>query len=209
MNQSAIVRLSKNRGAAGVALGLQLLVLNVGARPQSTQPQPNTLSSAEKKDGWKLLFDGKTFAGWRSYTAPGSLPAGSWSIEDGCIKNAKGNGRPGSGGGDIITAEQFTDFDLSFEWRIGVGGNSGVKYFVLDRQGSAGAKLYQGDDGRSAVGHEYQLLDDERHPDAKNGPIRQTGSLYSLIPPKSSKKVKPVVNSISLVSWFKASTWST
>jgi hypothetical protein len=176
--------------------GMVLLLLTACAWAQSSQPQLNTLSAAEKKDGWKLLFDGKTFNGWRSYAPAGSPPGSSWSIEEGCIKNAKGNGRPGGGSGDILTTEQFTDFDLSFEWRISPAGNSGVKYFILDRQvaaqGAVGAKLYAGDDGRSAVGHEYQLLDDERHPDAKNGPIRQTGSLYSLFPPNSSKRLKPV-----------------
>lgn len=179
-----------NRSAA-LALALQLFVLSPGVWPQSARSQLNTLSSQEKKDGWKLLFDGKTLDGWRTY-ASGSPPGQGWSVEDGCVKNAKGNGRPGAGGGDILTTALFTDFDLLFEWRISPAGNSGVKYFVLDRKGSAGAKLYAGDDGRSAVGHEYQLLDDERHPDAKNGPIRQAGSLYSLIPPNSSKKLKPV-----------------
>src|SRR5436309_7386925 len=129
-----------------------------------TWAQLNTLSAAEKKEGWKLLFDGKTFNGWQSYVG-GGAPGTSWSIEDGCIKNDKRTGRPGSGGGDIITTEKFTDFDLSFEWKIGPGGNSGVKYFVIDRKGQPGVKLWQGDDGRSAVGHEYQLLDDERHAD--------------------------------------------
>ncbi len=162
------------------------------ASGQSTGSNLNTLSAAEKRDGWKLLFDGKTLDGWRSYATGQAVPSGGWTVAEGCLKNSKGTGRPGSGSGDILTAEKFTDFDLTFEWRIGAGGNSGVKYFIFDRKDSRGTKMYEGDDGRSAVGHEYQLLDDERHPDASVGAIRQTGSLYSLVAPNSSKKMKPV-----------------
>src|SRR5258708_5861213 len=140
-------------------------------------PSLNTLTTAEKQEGWKLLFDGKSFAGWRGYGLA-SFPQRGWTIEDGCIKNAKNNGRPGSGGGDIITTELFTDFDFRFEWRIAEAGNSGIKYFIKERTGAPGAKMYVGDDGRSAVGHEFQLLDDDKNSHGvQNGPIRQSGSL--------------------------------
>ncbi|HEY7182065.1 MAG TPA: DUF1080 domain-containing protein [Blastocatellia bacterium] len=160
--------------------------------PQKTSATPpNTLSAAEKKEGWKLLFDGKTFSGWRSYFET-MEPSKGWSIEAGCFKNSKGNGRPRSGGGDIMTVEQFTDFDFRFEWSMPPVGNSGVYYLFQERQDKPGVGMYMGDDGRSPVGFEYQLLDDERHPDAiNNGPIRSTGSLYSLIPPNDSKRLKP------------------
>jgi hypothetical protein len=158
---------------------------------QTSVAQLNTLSDAEKKEGWKLLFDGKTFNGWRSYFETMD-PSKGWSIEAGCFKNSKGNGRPRSGGGDIMTAELFTDFDFRFEWSMPPGGNSGVYYLFQERQDKPGVGMYMGDDGRSPVGFEYQLLDDERHPDAlRNGPIRSTGSLYSLIPPNDSKRLKP------------------
>jgi Domain of Unknown Function (DUF1080) len=151
----------------------------------------NTLSDAEKKDGWKLLFDGKIFNGLRSYFET-MEPSKGWSIEEGCFKNSKGNGRPRSGGGDLMTAELFTDFDFRFEWSMPQGGNSGVYYLFQERQDKPGVGMYMGDDGRSPVGFEYQLLDDERHPDAlRNGPIRSTGSLYSLIAPNDSKRLKP------------------
>jgi len=91
-----------------------------------------------------------------------------------------------------MTAELFTDFDFRFEWSMPPGGNSGVYYLFQERQDKPGVGMYMGDDGRSPVGFEYQLLDDERHPDAlRNGPIRSTGSLYSLIPPNDSKRLKP------------------
>jgi len=148
----------------------------------------NTLSETEKNEGWKLLFDGKTLTGWRSYRpALGKR----WNIEEGCLKNPKGTGRPETGGGEILTIEEFTDFDFRFEWRIAPGGNSGVMYFVKERQNAPGPKMFQGDDGTGPVGHEYQLLDDVRHPDGKD-PTHRAGALYALIAPNTSKRLKPV-----------------
>jgi len=175
---------------AVTAVALGVMSAGLSGR-QSPAAQPNRLSTADLRDGWKLLFDGQTLNGWRAYD-PQRDPAKSWSAVDGCLHNAKNDGRPGSGGGDIVTVEQYTDFDFRFEWRISRGGNSGIKYFVLERLGAPGAVMYVGDDGRSAVGHEYQLLDDAEHPDAKNGPIRQAGSLYSLVPPGPAKRLNAV-----------------
>lgn len=150
----------------------------------------NTLSDAEKKAGWKLLFDGKTTNGWRSYY-PGDKPS-KWIIENGLLKNPKGTGRPRTGGGDLMTDEVFTDFEFSFEWNIQQVGNSGIYYMMRERQNKPGATMYMGDDGTSGVSFEYQLVDDERHPDpVQHGPITSTGSLYSMIPPNDSKKLKP------------------
>jgi hypothetical protein len=170
---------------------LPTLAMLLGCRPHALDLQHNALSETEKKDGWRLLFDGKSFNGWRNYIGGGS-PTNGWKIEEGCIRCTKNTGRPGSSGGDILTIEQFSDFDLSFEWRISNGGNSGLKYLVIDRQNAPGAILHRGDDGKSAVGLEYQILDDERHPDGRNGPVRQTGSLYLLVPPGSHRQLKPV-----------------
>jgi 3-keto-disaccharide hydrolase len=173
------------------ALALAAVAEGLSVSQETSVTQLNTLSDAEKKEGWKLLFDGKTFNGWRSYFETMD-PSKGWSIEAGCFKNSKGNGRPRSGGGDIMTAELFTDFDFRFEWSMPPGGNSGIYYLFQERQDKPGVGMYMGDDGRSPVGFEYQLLDDERHPDAlRNGPIRSTGSLYSLIPPNDSKRLKP------------------
>ncbi|HWY38726.1 MAG TPA: DUF1080 domain-containing protein [Bacteroidia bacterium] len=150
----------------------------------------NTLSAAEKKEGWKLLFDGKTINGWRSYYQTDS--PSKWIIEDGCLKNPKGNGRPRTGGGDLMTDELFTDFDLRFEWSIQEGGNSGLIYFFQERQNKPGIRMYMGDDGTSPVGFEYQLLDDGRNADAiQNGPLHAAGSLYFVFAPNDSKKLKP------------------
>ena len=150
---------------------------------------PNTLSPSEKQQGWKLLFDGKTLTGWRQYRA--SKSGKLWAVEDGCLKNPKGTGRPETGGGEILTAEQFTDFDFRFDWRIAPGGNSGVIYFVKERLGHPGPRMFNGDDGTGPVGHEYQLLDDQRHPDAQTASHR-AGALYALIEPNAAKHLRPV-----------------
>ena len=136
------------------------------------QAQLPTLTKKEIKQGWILLFDGKTTAGWKNYKG-GPFPEKGWVIENGVFTTD-----PAGKGGDIITAEQFSDFELSLDFRITKGANSGIKYFVLP-----GTNL----------GMEYQILDDNVHPDAKLGKNgnRLQGGLYDVIPPKG-KKDKPV-----------------
>jgi len=137
-----------------------------------TQAQLPTLSNKEKKQGWILLFDGKTSDGWKSYRNR-PFPEKGWVIENGALTID-----PAGKGGDIITEEQFTNFELSIEFRITKGANSGIKYFILPG---------------SNLGYEFQILDDEVHPDAKLGKDgnRLQGGLYDVIPPKG-KKDKPV-----------------
>ncbi len=178
--------------------GLTIVVAGLSGALWAAEPArgqgsdaPNTLTAAERADGWTLLFDGRTLSGWRGYNPRLDLTRG-WSVVDGALKNAETNGRPNGGGGDIVTTAEFTDFDFRCEWRVSRAGNSGIKYFVHERLGEPGASMYAGDDGVSAIGHEYQVLDDDEHPDAKNGPIRQAGSLYSLVPPGGGKRLKPV-----------------
>ena len=175
-----------NRKHVGFCL---LLLLSLAAPLQAQDAAANILSTAEKQQGWKLLFDGKTLDGWRQYRP--SKSGQQWVIEDGCLKNPKGTGRPETGGGEMLTTEQFTDFDFRFEWRIAPGGNSGMIYFVKERLGNPGPRMFNGDDGTGPVGHEYQLLDDTRHPDAKT-PSHRAGALYALIAPNAAKHLKPV-----------------
>lgn len=134
---------------------------------------PNTLTEKEKADGWKLLFDGVTSSGWRG-AHKDVFPESGWVIEDGCLKVLASGGAESQAGGDILTNDEFGNFDLFFEFRITEGANSGVKYFVTEKYPTAG----------SAIGLEYQVLDDQRHPDAKMGRDgnRTLGSLYDLIP---------------------------
>jgi 3-keto-disaccharide hydrolase len=141
--------------------------------------QPNHLTDAERKAGWKLLFDGRTIAGWRGFKR-GDLPQEIWEVDDGCLKRVAKKSSADSGGGDIITVDRFRgDFELQFEWRISSGGNSGVKYFVNEQR-------------EGPIAHEYQILDDDKHPDAKVGPNRTAGAFYDVLPPNQNKKLRPV-----------------
>ena len=159
--------------------------------PQPAEGTPNTLTVAEQADGWRLLFDGETFTGWRGLGRD-SIPAGHWTIEDGTIRKvASGevptapDGQPLEGG-DIMTEETFGDFELVLEWRVSPGANSGIKYNVSEAMSTEHPPTY------AALGFEYQILDDDRHPDARNGPNRTAAALYDLIPPDATKKLNPV-----------------
>jgi len=155
-------------------------------------PALNTLTDREKQDGGRLLWDGKTTDGWRSVKAD-SFPARGWEIKNGVLTVLESGGGESVGGGDIITVERFSNFELSVDFKITPGANSGIKYFVqpnLDPITGTGAKAATG----SAIGLEYQILDDDRHPDAKFGRDgnRTLGSLYDLIPAAASKKPNPI-----------------
>jgi len=132
---------------------------------------PNYLTAYEKQHGWQLLFDGRSPAGWRSAKSP-AFPAQGWQIADGTLTVLPSEGKEAANGGDIVTNAEYRAFDLSFEFKLTPGANSGVKYFVT---------LAEQTDG-SAIGLEYQVLDDALHPDAKLGRDgdRTLASLYDL-----------------------------
>lgn len=135
----------------------------------------NTLTDAEKKDGWKLLFDGKSATGWRTYNAAKVSPA--WKIENGALtldKTVK------EGRGDIITDKEYENYELSIEWKISACGNSGIIFNVVED------KKY---DATYLTGPEMQVLDNTCHPDAKIIKHR-AGDLYDLIS-SSKETVKP------------------
>ena len=134
------------------------------------EPAPNTLTADEKAAGWKLLFDGKTTAGWQAIGKT-EMPAAGWVAENGIFRHTKG-------GGDIVTTESFENFELVWEWNISEAGNSGLKYNLPDP--------------KKALGFEYQLIDDLKHPDGvKGGRLHQTAGLYDLIEPSTDRKVNP------------------
>lgn len=135
---------------------------------------PNTLSESQKAAGWKLLFDGRTSNGWRSARA-GNFPEEGWTVADGMLQVWENGGAESTHGGDIITTEMYGNFWLSVDFMITPGANSGVKYFVRP-------DLYTVEDA-SAIGCEFQILDDDLHPDARLGVAgnRTLGSLYDLI----------------------------
>jgi hypothetical protein len=146
----------------------------------AAEPAPNTLTQAETQAGWRLLWDGQTSHGWRSARGA-SFPGKGWEMNDGVLSVQGSDGHEGGQGGDIITVDKFADFELSVDFRITPGANSGIKYYV-------DPALNQGEG--SSIGLEYQILDDARHPDAKLGRNgnRTLASLYDLYPAAASKK---------------------
>jgi hypothetical protein len=134
---------------------------------------PNTLSELEKQQGFRLLWDGVSTKGWRGAFKSG-FPEKGWEIKNGELSVIPSGGAESTNGGDIITEEKFSAFELVFDFKYVEGANSGVKYFVDEKYLSTG----------SAIGLEYQILDNDKHPDAKLGAAgnRTLSSLYDLIP---------------------------
>lgn len=147
-------------------------VMNTSIKPA---PADNELSAAEKKAGWKLLFDGKTTKGWHNYLKKDVSP--KWKIENGALVMSEKEA------GDLATDAEYDDFELELEWKIAEGGNSGIMYHV--HEDPKFKEPYR-------TGPEMQVLDDERHPDAKQGKNgnRTAGSLYDMLPPVK-KATKP------------------
>lgn len=111
----------------------------------------NVLSPAEKQAGWELLFDGKTTTGWRgAYTD--RFPTSGWVVKNGELRGELHEGAESGDAGDIVTLKKYRNFEFAFDWKLGKGGNSGVKYFIEERQ----PKPAKG----SQAGYEYQLIDD-------------------------------------------------
>ena len=148
------------------ALTLALVVTVFGYATLAETPQ-NTLTAAERAEGWRLLFDGSTIKGWRGYKKPDASGT-RWAVADGALCVPKADGSDTLGQRDIISDETFEAFDLRFEWKVGPGSNSGLKYFVTETRDAA-------------IGHEYQIIDDARHEDAQvAGGERQTASFYDV-----------------------------
>lgn len=167
---------------------------NIRIKTENLDPQPfnkdifvvnnrkNDLIDYEIANGWRLLFNGKDSEGWVG-AYKDTFPDFGWSVTDGILSIASSGGGESSFAGDIVTKEKFSAFDLAFEFNLSEGANSGVKYFVTLSENNSG----------SAIGLEYQILDDERHPDAKMGRDgnRTLASLYDLITAqKQSRFVK-------------------
>src|SRR5438477_3968925 len=128
------------------------------------QEPMNQLSTEEKAAGWKLLFDGQTPRGWHTFKHT-SFPTNGWMVEDGWLHCL------GKTGGDVLSEGAYDQFDLKWEWKIEPAGNSGLKYFVLESRSSA-------------LGHEYQLLDDDKNPDGKVAQGKHvTASFYDVLKP--------------------------
>lgn len=134
---------------------------------------PNTLSASEKEAGWKLLFDGKSTEGWHLFKKD-TMPANAWQVEGDWL-HCLGKTR-----GDIVSVGLYDQFDLRWEWKIGPGGNGGLKYFVTDNRSSP-------------LGHEYQMYDEPKgeNPSGKPGK-HSTASFYDVLAPTVNLQLKPV-----------------
>jgi hypothetical protein len=143
----------------------------------------NVLTKQEIAEGWKLLFDGETFNGWRGAYLD-TLPSRGWEIRNGMLIVQASGGGEAAFGGDIVTREEYGNFDLRLDFKLTEGANSGIKYFVTEQQPRTPG---------SAKGLEYQLLDDAKHPDAKLGinGNRTLASLYDLMA-AVNKKPRPI-----------------
>ncbi len=177
-----------------ILLPIAILFILIGCttsakKENNSEPALNKLTKAEKEQGWILLFDGETFNGWRGLGRD-AVPEAHWVIEDDAIHKVESgevpvqaDGQPLEGG-DLMTIEAFRDFEFKFEWKISLGGNSGIKYNVSEELSTRGGPSH------AALGFEYQLLDDVNHSDNQNI-THLTASLYDMIPAINAP-VKPV-----------------
>ncbi len=178
--------------ATTLALALALSACS-GAEAESPAPPAQadaSVSTDLPPDDWRPLFDGETFDGWIGL-GQDAVPEGHWQVEEGTIRKvASGNvpvaadGQP-LVGGDLMTTDAFGDFAFAFEWKVAEGANSGVKYNVSEELSTSHVPRY------AALGFEYQVLDDERHPDAEL-PSHRAGALYDMIPAGDAKALNPV-----------------
>jgi hypothetical protein len=143
------------------------LAASISLAAAAAAQAPNLLSPAESNAGWTLLFNGTSLDGWRAYNRPDASGT-RWVVQDGLLCLAPGDSTDTRGARDIVTTRTYSAFELAWDWRVSPGGNSGLKYFVLE-------------DREAAIGHEYQLIDDAKHPDARIGPHRQTAALYDVL----------------------------
>ncbi len=166
-------------------VSLVLLTVAVSAQDRSVPKPPDetpspiyTLTPEESIAGWKLLFDGKNNQGLRGLTYNDWINRG-WKIDHGTLFCEKDIQHMGSvTGGHLITAEQFDNFEFTWEWKLAVSGKAGIMYFA------AGTK-------DKPVGFVYSIIDDTHHPDGlKGGPIRRTGALDAILPPAQDKKLE-------------------
>ena len=156
-------------------------------------PTANVLTPAEQAAGWRLLWDGQTTTGWRG-SRPGTAPAMSWEIKDGVLSPRPVSDALLVGRGSMLTHERFSSFELAVDFKLTPGANSGIKYFVQPDLKPIDKKTGKPTGVGSAIGLEFQLLDDARHPDAKLGREgnRTLGSLYDLIPAAATKPSLPI-----------------
>lgn len=139
-----------------------------GDNTRSSTGQLNQLTQSEKEQGWKLLFNGKNTDGWRGFKKD-SFPEKGWTVENGVLHL-----EPGSKAGDIISDDKFSQFDLTWEWKIPAKANNGLKYFIIEERGQA-------------IGHEYQMIDNATVKDHRQA----TAAFYDVLAPE--KDIAPLI----------------
>ncbi|MCK5565856.1 MAG: DUF1080 domain-containing protein [Planctomycetes bacterium] len=154
--------------------------------PLAVKSVDNQLAPSDKKKGFKLLFDGKTTKGWRGAKLDG-FPKGGWVVKDGVLTVLESGGHESAAGGDIVTIKKYSNFELHLDFKLTPGANSGIKYFV-------DPELNKGKG--SSIGLEYQLLDDQRHPDAKLGNHEGSRALTCLYDLMESNNLNKIPNPI-------------
>jgi hypothetical protein len=163
--------------AATAACATSTATTGASSESAAPAPVPAPAEAAAAQPAWRQLFDGTTSQGWRAFKGT-AFPEQGWSIADGTLRSDKGAQI------DIVTEQPYADFEFALEFRLAEGGNSGIKYLVDE-------SLVQR--GTHGLGFEYQIIDDERHADARQGKpgTRTCGALYDLIAPAAGKKVNP------------------
>ncbi len=173
-------------GFGSCRMGLLRLVLSCSLLPVLALPAEwcsvesarfHPLTTEERTAGWVSLFDGSNVSAWRSFHTD-MFPTGGWRMEKGTLMHREGDGRGGRDGGDLLTRETYSNFEFAADWCLQPGGNSGIKYLVVESHTPATA--------RGAFGLEYQLIDDVAHADAKQD-NRKTAGVYDVAAPGPKK----------------------
>ena len=192
------IKWALGEASANLTPNIQAAAPGANVNPSYVEPKPaamalNTLTDAEKTAGWRLLWDGKTAEGWRSAKSE-DFPDRGWSMKNGLLTVHEHGGEESVAGGDIITRQRFADFEMRADFKITPGANSGIKIFVQPSLSPIDKLTGKPVGTGSAIGLEFQVLDDLRHPDAKLGREgnRTLGSVYDLIPAPTNKAVFPM-----------------
>ena len=183
MTHNGFIALQVHAIYANMKEGMKIRWKNIRIQTENLQPSPvddcpvinylhNNVSQQEQAQGFKLLFNGRDLAGWRNVHSI-TPPDKRWAVRDEVMNVGSSDGS--ETGNDIVSTEQYGAFELVFDFKISEGANSGIKYFVNEAFDAG---------GKSGIGLEYQILDDEKNPDAKQGVVgnRTLASLYDLIP---------------------------
>jgi len=176
---------------SAIVITVLVSVLISGCNANKNKEKINRLTQAEKDQGWELLFDGKTLNGWKILGRDKSETSAYWTVENGAIRKINDKDVASTNGklvnGDLMTIETYDNFELSWEWKIKEGGNSGIKYNVSEE-----LSMKYGSNNH-ALGFEYQELDDSNakyQGENKLKPSQYTASLYDMIASKNVK-LKP------------------